>query len=217
MKATGWALAGQLDRKGKDHVLEMLGWLQPVFLPATSLLFPGVKTLKDVGRWWVKLGGMADTWCCYLQEQRWRGGLEAGMPLPSIKGARYLSYIQTLNEQNHVTTSKQFFVPLHQMHTYLLLFYYINCARWFSGFAQHSSCPRSCTLPLPPPRGCSRPCWPWNSLLAVFFPRLLGMPFPWASFHGEMMVVTAQTLLESVLPVTPHDWPHSSAVSCLVC
>lgn len=45
----------------------------------------------------------------------------------------------------------------------------------------------------------------WNSLLAVFFPRLLGMPFPWAPFHGEMMVVTAQTLLESVLPVTPHD------------
>lgn len=109
MKATGWALAVQLDRKG--HVLEMLGRLQPVFLPAASLLFPGVKTLKDVGRWCVKLGGMTDTWCCCLQEQWRRGGLEAGMPLPSIKGTRYLRYIQTVSEQNRVTTSEQFFCP----------------------------------------------------------------------------------------------------------
>lgn len=49
----------------------------------------------------------------------------------------------------------------------------------------------------------------WNSPLAVLFPKLLGMPFPWVSFHGEMMVVTAQTMLESVLPVTPYDWLHS--------
>lgn len=96
------------------------------------------------------------------------------MPLPSIKGARYLSYIQTLNEQNCVTTSEQFFVPLHQMHTYLLLFYYIKCARRFSGFAQHSWCPCSCTLPFPPPRGCSCPCWLLEQSLGRLLPQTVG-------------------------------------------
>jgi len=55
------------------------------------------------------------------------------------------------------------------MHIYLLLFYYVKCARLFSGFEHHSCCPCSCTLALLPPRGCSRPCrlgtvpWPFSS------------------------------------------------------
>lgn len=43
----------------------------------------------------------------------------------------------------------------------------------------------------------------WNSSLAVLFPRLLGMPFPWTSFHEETWVATAQTMLEIVLPFMP--------------
>ena len=106
-------------------------------------------------------------------EERVRGW-EPGMPLPSIKGTRYPSYIRTLSEQNRVTTRERFFVPLHQMHTYLLLFYYIKCARLFSGFAQHSLCPCSCILTRSPPRGCSRPCWLLEQSLGCPRPQTVG-------------------------------------------
>lgn len=50
-------------------------------------------------------------------------GWDTGMLLPSIKENRDLSYMWTLGEQNQVTCREEFFVPLHQLHTYLLLFY----------------------------------------------------------------------------------------------
>lgn len=143
-------------------------------------------------------------------------GWDTGMPLPSAKGTRCVSYLWTLGEQNQVATREQFFVPLHQMHTYLLLFYWIKCARLFSGFAQHRSCPCSRTFSLSPPRGCSHPSRVLEQSLGHPLPQTVGDALsmgilPWRNdgCHSPDHARKCVTCYVAWLM-------HSSAASCLV-
>lgn len=135
---------------------------------------------------------------------------DAGMPLLSIKGTKYLSYIRTEPQWKEPGYNQRTVLcPLYQVHRLMLLFSHTRCVR-------HSSRPCSCVLPLSPPRGCSHPCGLSEQSLSCPLPKTVGHALPWAFLHGEMVVVTGQTTLESVPPLTLYDWLHSSAMSCLV-